>query len=290
MCIARFNCSSGADPWTQSLLRSVLAQNYRMYLTADIEEVLAGWFSWNQGAVPLGELRPTAGQPRRASYGHQLSKTLFQRPFKHLNTPRPAVNMTKMCASGRCVETEPSGHKRSQIPNPEKIRTSLLTLRCAMVSLSCLQAWESPWPRLSLPRAQRCKICAHRRTGSALSTVPRRTGSATSTVPRRTGSATSTVPRRTGSALSTVSRRGLLRHQLCLAGRALRYQLCLAGRALRYQLCLAGDCCDNKASSDAQAPLRGARDQYSKILRVFEEAKTCATSSSCSYSEGSDDP
>jgi hypothetical protein len=76
-----------------------------------------------------------------------------------------------------------------------------------------------------------------------------------------------------------------LRHQLCLAGRALRYQLCLAGRALRHQLCLAGqalrqqpclagDCCDNKASSDAQAPLRGARDQYSKILRVFEEAKT----------------
>jgi hypothetical protein len=55
-------------------------------------------------------------------------------------------------------------------------------------------------------------------------------------------------------------------------------------------VCSAGDCCDNKASSDAQAPLRGARDQYSKILRVFEEAKTCATSSSCSYSEGSDDP
>ena len=140
MCFARFNCSSGEDPWTQSLLRSVLAQNYRMYLTAEIEEVLDGWFSWNQGAVPLGELRPTADPPRRASYGHQLSKTLFQRPFKHLNTPRPAVNMTKMCASGRYVETEPSGHKRSQIPNPEKIRTSLLTLRCAMVSLSCLQA------------------------------------------------------------------------------------------------------------------------------------------------------
>ena len=55
-------------------------------------------------------------------------------------------------------------------------------------------------------------------------------------------------------------------------------------------LCSAGDCCDDKASSDAQAPLRGARDQYSNIPNVFDEAKTCATSSSCPYSEGQDDP
>jgi hypothetical protein len=41
---------------------------------------------------------------------------------------------------------------------------------------------------------------------------------------------------------------------------------------------LAGDRCENKASSDVQAPLRGARDQYSSIPRVTEEAKTCTTS------------
>jgi hypothetical protein len=41
-------------------------------------------------------------------------------------------------------------------------------------------------------------------------------------------------------------------------------------------------------SSNVQAPLRGGRDQYSSIPRVFDETKTCATSSSSvSYSEGS---
>jgi hypothetical protein len=44
-------------------------------------------------------------------------------------------------------------------------------------------------------------------------------------------------------------------------------------------MCIVGDCCVNKASSDVQAPLRGVRDQYSSVPRIFEEAKTCATSS-----------
>jgi hypothetical protein len=42
MCNARFHYSNGANPWIQSLLPSVLAQNYRMYLTAEIEKVLDG--------------------------------------------------------------------------------------------------------------------------------------------------------------------------------------------------------------------------------------------------------
>ena len=69
-----------------------------------------------------------------------------------------------------------------------------------------------------------------------------------------------------------------LRYQVCLAGWALRYQVCFAGRALRQEMCFVGDCCVNKASSDVQAHLRGAREQYSSIPRVLEEAKTCATS------------
>jgi hypothetical protein len=49
---------------------------------------------------------------------------------------------------------------------------------------------------------------------------------------------------------------------------------CFAGRALRQQLCFVGDCCVNKASSDVQAPLRGARDQYSSIKEYSKKQRS----------------
>ncbi|KAJ9491474.1 hypothetical protein VN97_g1790 [Penicillium thymicola] len=40
--------------------------------------------------------------------------------------------------------------------------------------------------------------------------------------------------------------------------------------------------CVNKASSDVQAPLRGVRDQYSSVRRVFEDCATSSSSVHCS--------
>ena len=234
--------------------------------------------------MPLGELRPTAGQPRRASCGHQLSKTLFQRPFKHLNTHRPAVNMTKMCASGRYVETEPSGHKRSPIPTQKKsgLRSSHSDVPWCP-SLVCR-------PESLRGHGCRCHEPRDVRRCFAVRTLRQQKCSLVATSPAsvRRCFAVRTL-RQQKCSLAATSPASVKR---CFAVRTLRQQKCslVATSPASVKRCFAGDCCDNKASSDAQAPLRGARDQYSKTLRVFEEAKTCATSSSCSYSEGSDDP
>ncbi|KAJ5471568.1 hypothetical protein N7530_008925 [Penicillium desertorum] len=81
-----------------------------------------------------------------------------------------------------------------------------------------------------------------------------------------------------------------LRRDICDT-KSLRRDIC-DNKSLRRDICdtksLRRDICDNKASSDVQAPLRGVRDQYSSVPRVFGEAKTCATSSSSVHcSEGS---
>ncbi|OQE09286.1 hypothetical protein PENFLA_c115G04045 [Penicillium flavigenum] len=81
-----------------------------------------------------------------------------------------------------------------------------------------------------------------------------------------------------------------LRRDICDT-KSLRRDIC-ENKSLRRDICdnksLRRDICDTKASSDVQAPLRGVRDQYSSVPRVFGEAKTCATSSSSVHcSEGS---
>ena len=102
-----------------------------------------------------------------------------------LNSSTPineTVVLAKMCAGGRYVKTEPSGHKRRQTPNPEIIRTCLpYTPMCHEVPLLPagfgLQASKSPWPpgygcRCFEPSDVRLALA--RSMSSALSTMLRR--------------------------------------------------------------------------------------------------------------------